>query len=209
MHYLGPLLAIIGIHLLAVASPGPAFIATMRISAGGSRRSAVFHALGLAFAAFTWAVGAMAGLQALMVKAAWLYRLVELAGGLYLSYIGIQSWRNSKTPLAVSVSNGSHLSAWQAFRRGYLLNIANPKVVVFFASILAAVLPPAMPLWFKLTTLLVIGIDEGLLYTLLALLFSTPPAQTAYRKAKRTIDRIVGSAMLLFGGKLCWNAVRG
>jgi threonine/homoserine/homoserine lactone efflux protein len=209
MHFIAPLLAIVGIHLLAVASPGPAFVATLRVAAGGPRRSAVLHAMGLALGAFTWAVGAMAGLQAVMVKAVWLYRFVELAGGLYLVYIGIQGWRHADSPLPTADSGAEVLSAWDAVRRGYLLNIANPKVVVFFASIFAAMLPPAMPLWVKLVTLIVIAFDEGLWYSMLALLFSTPRAQTVYRSAKRTIDRVAGSFMLVFGGKLSWNAVRG
>jgi threonine efflux protein len=209
MHYIAPLLAIIGIHLLAVASPGPAFVATLRISAGGPRRTAVMHAAGLALAAFTWAMGAMAGLQALMVKAVWLYRFVELAGGLYLLYIGVQGWRHANSPLPVAGAATQELSSREAVRRGYLLNIANPKVVVFFASIFAAMLPPAMPLWFKLLILVIVAIDEGLWYTLLALAFSTPHAQRVYRSAKGSIDRVAGSLMIVFGGKLTWNAVRG
>ncbi len=209
MHYIAPLLAIIGIHLLAVASPGPAFVATLRVAVSDSRRASVMHAVGLALAAYTWAVAAMAGMQALLAQAVWLYRIVEFGGGLYLVYIGIQGWRHAGAPMPVASFEATGLSALQALRRGYALNIANPKVIVFFASIFAAMLPPVMPLWFKLLVLIIVGIDEGLWYTLLALAFSTKPAQATYRRAKGSIDRTAGSVMLLFGGKLCWNALRG
>jgi threonine/homoserine/homoserine lactone efflux protein len=208
MHYIAPLLAIMGIHLLAVASPGPAFVATLRIAVSDSRRASIMHSLGLALAAFTWAAAAMAGMQALLTQAVWLYRIVELCGGLYLIYIGIQSWRHANAPAPLVALDATGLSSLQAVRRGYALNIANPKVIVFFASIFAAMLPPAMPLWVKLVALLVVAVDEGCWYTLLAIAFSTKPAQATYRRAKSSIDRTAGSVMLLFGGKLCWSALR-
>jgi threonine efflux protein len=209
MRYLALLLAILGVHLLAVASPGPAFVATLRVAGSNSRRAAISHSIGLALAALTWAAGAMLGMQTLMVKAAWLYRIVELAGGLYLTWLGIQSWRHAGAPIPAGTLASNSLTNFEALRKGYLLNIANPKVMVFFASIFAAMLPPAMPIWMKLAAVLLIAIDEGLWYSSLALFFSTSRAQTVYRKAKRSIDRIAGVAMLLFGGKLIENAVRG
>jgi threonine efflux protein len=100
MTYLPSLLAIAGIHLIAVASPGPAFVATIQISVRQSRRNALLHSLGLGLAVFAWAAGALVGLQALMLHVAWLYRALQFVGGVYLVYIGVQSWLHAKDPIA-------------------------------------------------------------------------------------------------------------
>lgn len=208
MAYVLPLLAILGVHLLAVASPGPAFIATVQLSVSQTRRVALMQAFGLGLAAFTWACAALLGMQAVMLKAAGLYRLLEFAGGVYLAYIGIQAWRHADDPLAMDAAQAPAMSSWAALRRGYATNISNPKVMVFFASIFAAMLPPSMPTWTRLVALGFVGLDEGLWFTLLALMFSTERAQEAYRRAKRKIDRAAGTFMLFFGGKLMWSATR-
>ena len=206
MHYLTSLLALAGIHLLAVASPGPAFVATVRLSMRHSRRNAILHSLGLGWAAVAWAAGAMVGLQALMLQVVWLYRVLQFGGGLYLAYVGIMSWRHAKDPLVIGDAATDAISGFEAFRRGFATNIANPKVMVFFASIFAALLKPDWPLWVRLCVIAIVAFDETAWYCLLAVVLSTRRAQSVYRRAKSTIDRVAGSFMTIFGGELIWSA---
>lgn len=62
-----------------------------------------------------------------------------------------------------------------------------------------------MPEWTNLVVLAVIAIDEIVWYSLVALAFSSRPAQVAYGKAKRWIDRAFGTFLALFGLRLLWN----
>jgi threonine/homoserine/homoserine lactone efflux protein len=207
MMYAPALLALAGIHLLAVASPGPAFVATIQISVRQSRGNALLHSLGLGLGVFTWAAGALFGLQALMLHVSWLYRTLQLAGGLYLVYIGVQSWRHAKNPIAAgSFPEGKDLTGRSALRRGFSTNLANPKVMVFFASIFSAVLDPGWPRWVRLSALIIVFMNETVWNGALALLLSTARAQSAYMRAKAAIDRTAGSFMTLFGCRLIWGA---
>ncbi|WP_263408608.1 LysE family translocator [Terriglobus tenax] len=208
MHYLAALLALTGIHLLAVASPGPAFVATMRISMQHRRKVAVTHSLGLGCAAFLWALAAVFGVQVVLAKAEWLYRILQFGGGAYLCYIGIQSWRHARSagPRAVTNAEAPSMSAAAAFFRGFMLNLTNPKVIVFFASIFTAVLQPSWPLWIRGVVLAIVFVDEAGYFIVLALLLSTQKAQAAYRRAKTVIERTAGAVMFTFGGKLIYSA---
>lgn len=199
-----------GIHILAVASPGPAFVATLRISMQQRRPVAISHALGIGTAAMVWATSAVFGVQIILSKAAWLYRAMEFCGGAYLLYIGVQSWRHahSVVPGEDSGPLASQLSLAGAFLRGFSTNLSNPKVIVFFASIFAAVLNPAWPNWLRGIVLFVIFLDETGYYVALTLLLSTQKAQAAYRQGKVMIERTAGAAMCGFGGKLLYSAVR-
>jgi len=203
------LITLAGVHLLAVASPGPAFVSVIQTSTSNPRRIAVVHVLGLGTAVLVWATAAVFGMEALLARVAWLYRVLEFGGGLYLVYIGIQSFRHARKPLAAPANDvvPAHLTLLQAFRRGFTTNFANPKVMVFFASIFSAVLKPGGPLWVRFAAITIVFLNETLWDGGLSLLLSTAPAQRAYTRAKSAIDRTAGVFMSLFGFRLVWGAV--
>ena len=204
------LITLAGVHLLAVASPGPGFLSVVQTSVRNPRRIMLLHVLGMGLASATWACGAAFGLQEVLVRAAGVYRLLQLAGGLYLAWIGIQAWRHSgETMHAISASAGpAHLRPMQALRRGYATNIANPKVMVFYVSIFTAILRPEMPAWVRFVAIAIMLVDNMMWYGGVGFLLSSPGAQAAYGRAKTAIDRTAGTVMLLFGLRLVWGARR-
>lgn len=206
MPYIAPLLAIAAVHLAAVASPGPSFVATIQLAARHSRKIVVWHALGLSLAALTWAVVSVLGIQVVIMRASWLYRTLQLAGGIYLFYIGWRAWRSSGRLIITPDTRPAPLSTGVALRRGFATNIANPKVMVFFASIFASLLNPGMPVWVRFAALAIVAIDELCWYATVGWILSSASAQRAYERAKTGVDRIAGSAMMLFGAKLIWSA---
>jgi threonine efflux protein len=202
------LLALAGVHLLAVASPGPAFISVVQTSVRCSRRITLFHVLGLGLAVMVWATATLFGLEALLTRITWLYRLLQFAGGLYLAYIGVQSIRHAKDPIHADTVTRlpTPKTPLQALGRGFTTNIANPKVMVFFASIFTAILKPGMPLWVRFAAIAIVYANETLWNGALGLLLSSPRSQRTYIRLKSTIDRTAGTVMLLFGLKLIYGA---
>jgi len=196
------LLGIGTIHLLAAMSPGPAFVAVTRISVGETRRVALAAGLGVASAELLWATAASLGMHLLLSQAAWLYGAMKLAGGAYLVWLGIQSWRHAAVPLAPAQDRVAGLAGWRAWRLGFAVNIANPKVIVFFGSIFVTLFSADTPLWVRVAALAVVAMNGSLWYSLVALAFSARPVQSVYRRGKRWIERALGTAMLLFGIRL-------
>lgn len=195
------LATVIVVHILGAMSPGPAFVYAARLSVGVSRRAGVFSALGMGFGALVWASLVMLGLAVVLREAAWLYVVLKVAGGLYLIYIGIVLWRTAPSPLrensaALQVIRPGDLAAW---RGGLLTALSNPKMIVFFASVFFAVLPPDPPLWFKAATLAAVFTNEFLWYTVVALVFSTGAARRAYGRLKIWIDRLAGGVIAVLG----------
>ena len=82
-------------------------------------------------------------------------------------------------------------------------------MVVFFASIFAALMNPGWPMAVKWAVPVIIFVNDMGYYTVLALLLSTRQAQAGYRRAKTGIDRGAGSLLVVFGGKLIWSSARG
>ena len=123
--------AYILVVLLVVVTPGQDTALTIRNTLTGGRRGGVFSALGVVTGQATWTVAAAAGLSALLVASAPAFDAVKLAGAAYLVYLG-----------ATTLLRRDHdvrrkpLGAAGAYRQGLLSNLGNPKIAVFFTSLL-------------------------------------------------------------------------
>jgi RhtB (resistance to homoserine/threonine) family protein len=199
------LAGIAAVNLMGAASPGPAFFVVSRTAVGQSRRAGLATGLGVSLATLIWAFGTIHGLALLLTRAAWLLHMLQVAGGAYLLYLSWQAFRHAAEPLPRNVEGAPSASLVQALRRGFVTNMANPKIAVFFGSVFASVYGPGMPEWVNLAVLLVIAIDEILWYSFVALVFSSRPAQATYGRAKRWIDRGFGALLGIFGLKLLSN----
>ena len=85
---------------------------------------AAAHGFGLGFAAFLWGAAAVFGVQIILAKAEWLYRIMQFAGGIYLCYIGVQSWRHAKSKTSNgAISAAPDMSVGAAFLQGSSVRI--------------------------------------------------------------------------------------
>ena len=82
------LLSILGTIAVGAMSPGPSFVLVVRTSAALSRRDGLAAALGMGIGGLSFALLALAGLQALLMQVSWLYLILKLAGAAYLIYLG-------------------------------------------------------------------------------------------------------------------------
>lgn len=119
-------------------SPGPD---VMFVVANGMRhkaKGAIASALGIAAGSFLHAILAAIGVSALIAASPIAFEIMKIAGALYLAWLGIQAiksfLRNSGSAnLAQKVHE---VSAWRVFLRGFMTNILNPKVIVFYLALL-------------------------------------------------------------------------
>ena len=203
MEYVVALFGIAVVHLLAAASPGPSFVLVVQTSAVAGRRGGLLAAFAMTVGAVAWAMAALFGLQALFARFEWLYLAFQIGGGLYLLYLAFMLWRHAHDPLPeISVGGTEHMTGWQGFLRALLLQLSNPKIMVFFGSIFLSLLPQNPPTWVEMAVLAIVAVNEFVWYALLALLFSGGPARAFYRRAKVWLDRIMGGALGVLGLRL-------
>src|SRR3954471_13319015 len=130
MDYALALLGLALVHLLAVASPGPSTVLVIQTAAGSGRRAGLIAAFAMMLGALAWAAAALYGLQALFAQFAWLYRVLQIAGGVFLVYLAVMIWRHAGDPLP-EIAKMAHGSDRQIFARALLLQLGNPKIMVF------------------------------------------------------------------------------
>jgi threonine/homoserine/homoserine lactone efflux protein len=139
------LVAFVAVSAVVIVTPGPDTALTIRNVLLGGRRSGVFTALGVASGQACWTVATSAGVAALLVASERVFAALKLLGAAYLVYLGLQALlhavrRGEARPLP-SGRSSSPLAAPIAYRQGVLSNLANPKMAVFFTSLLPQFAP--------------------------------------------------------------------
>jgi threonine/homoserine/homoserine lactone efflux protein len=204
-----PLLAILGALAIGVVSPGPSFVLVARTAIAASRADGLAAALGMGLGGVLFGSLALLGLTALLMHAGWLYVALKLAGGAYLVYLGVLIWRGAKDSIAVAATEAAmRRNAARSFWIGLATQVSNPKTAVVYASVFAALMPPAPPLWFILALPPLLFAIEAGWYAVVALAFSAGRPRAAYLRAKTLIDRVAGTVLAALGIRLLYEAAR-
>lgn len=132
--------AFLGVSILVIVTPGQDTALTIRNTLFGGRTPGVFTAAGVASGQFIWTVATSAGLAALIIASEPVFTALKLAGAAYLVFLGAQALYAAVRPRSAPAVTGSlgrgRLGSVAAYRQGVLSNLGNPKMVVFFSSLL-------------------------------------------------------------------------
>jgi threonine/homoserine/homoserine lactone efflux protein len=137
---LGQLAAFLAVAVLVIVTPGQDTVLTIRNTLLGGRRGGVFTAFGVSAGQACWTVAASAGAAALLQASEPAFAAVRLAGAAYLVLLGAQALRDALRPgpagLVADAAAPRGLAPAAAFRQGLLSNLGNPKMAIFFTSLL-------------------------------------------------------------------------
>jgi threonine/homoserine/homoserine lactone efflux protein len=133
------LAAFLAVAAVVIVTPGQDTALTIRNSLLGGRRAGIFTALGVSTGQAVWALATSAGLAALLVASEPAFAALRLAGAAYLVFLGVQALLGALRPGArpeAKVACERRLASAVAFRQGVISNLGNPKMAVFFTSLL-------------------------------------------------------------------------
>lgn len=201
------LVATLTLYCGVTISPGPNFALVSRLAVGGARRAALGASLGFAVAATCYAALAITGLSVLISNVGLLGSLVQMAGGIYLVYLGISAWlpARGKSAAAAQVECSN---MWHGFRSGFLVDLANPKGIAFFIGLYGAAIPAGTARWAKIGIVAGGFLIELTWYSLVAYVLLAPVARGMYLRFGALIERVIGAALCAFGLQLIWHTLR-
>src|SRR5512138_741324 len=136
---LSTLLCFLGASMALTIAPGPdnIFVTTQGIARG--RRAAIITALGMCSGISVHTTAAALGISALFYSSMLAFNLVKYAGALYLLYLAVKTIRQQS---AISLATTGEQPALALFRRGFIMNVLNPKVALFFLAFLPQFITP-------------------------------------------------------------------
>ncbi len=194
------LAAFLAVAVVVIVTPGPDTALTIRNSIVGGRRGGLSSAAGVATGQATWALLTAVGMTALLRASQPAFLTIRILGAAYLVYLGTQALGRAlrRRPPSRSVV-ASRFGAGAAYRQGLLSNLGNPKMIVFFVS----VLPQFSGSSGTFGTLLALGLlFASMTFAWLsayAVLVAKAGDILREGPARRLIDGVTGIALVAFG----------
>jgi threonine/homoserine/homoserine lactone efflux protein len=126
--------------LVLLLVPGPAVIYIVTRSIAQGRKAGIASVLGIELATLCHSVAAAFGLSAILVASSMAFNVVKYMGAAYLIYLGVKAIISKSD--AVQIENAVPPNMRQLFRKGFIVNILNPKTALFFYAFLPQFVDP-------------------------------------------------------------------
>ena len=192
--------------ILLIILPGPdTAIATKNTLVQG-RSEGLKTILGSCCGLLIHTFAAVIGLSAIIVKSAYLFTVIKYVGAVYLCYLGIKTlWsiRNLYKQLPDESQTNNKYTGQPCFKQGFLTNVTNPKVAVFFLTFLPQFVdgPDQTVLPFLLMGLLYTGLT-ALWFVFYIYLLDQISSFMKKPRTKLAIEGVTGTILIAFGIKL-------
>jgi RhtB (resistance to homoserine/threonine) family protein len=201
------LLVFIGVAAIVIMIPGPdTAVVTKNVLLHG-RRTALATSLGVSAGLSVWTLAAAGGVASLLRASAVAFTVLKLIGALYLVWLGIQALRaaglaaGGAEDRAVAVRPA--IGARGGFRQGFLSDLANPKIGIFFTSLLPQFVDPGRPVLVPFLVLGAVFVLMTVLWLFAYTLIAARAAQTLRRpRVKAALDRFTGVVLIAIGIRL-------
>lgn len=183
----------VGAAVVAYAIPGPDWLMVMRGTTVSVRRGIV-TGLGSQTGLLVHGLLATVGVSALIAAAPAALIVIQIAGALYLLYLGVSGMRPRRFG-----QFGSDSIGW---RQALITNLANPKAIVFFAAIAPQFVTPGVPVWPQMLVLTGIDVALGVVWwTVLALVLAPVVARVGTGRitvAASALLAVIAAGLLVY-----------
>jgi threonine/homoserine/homoserine lactone efflux protein len=204
----GSFAAFLAIAAVVILTPGQDTALTIRNTLIGGRAAGTGTAAGVATGQAVWTVATSLGITALLVASGPAFEILRWLGAAYLVYLGLGSLRHAIRPTDAAGDHrrrpsGTNLSVRRAWRQGLISSLGNPKLAVFFSSLLPQFAPVgdgAFP------TMLALGaVFIGITFAWLsgyAFVVARAGDRLRTGRIRRTLDTVTGGILVAFGVRL-------
>ncbi|MFZ0500005.1 MAG: LysE family translocator [Steroidobacteraceae bacterium] len=189
--------------LLTIA-PGLDTALVLRTAAAEGPKGAALAGLGVVMGCLAWGAAVAFGLGALLAASELAFTVLKWAGALYLVWLGVNLILKPRSRFALELAeDATSRSSRSWLGRGFLTNLLNPKVGVFYVSFLPQFLPAHVPTGPFIFLLAVLHALMGIVWFALLIVATRPIARALKRPSVvRRLDRVTGIVFLSFGLKL-------
>ena len=195
----------LAVALVVVVTPGPDMALVLRNTLAGGRIAGLATSAGTCSGLVVHASAAALGLSALLLASSRAFTVVKLIGAGYLVFLGLRTFlragrKEHGGDAVVSVR------PWAAFRQGVMTNVLNPKVALFFVSLLPQFVHAGEGFVWRLLLLAGLFIAMGLVW-LTAYTFALHSVGRYLRRGsiRTAIERVTGAALVALGMRLAFD----
>jgi RhtB (resistance to homoserine/threonine) family protein len=201
------LLVFVGVAAIVIVIPGPdTAVVTKNVLLHG-RRAAFGTSLGVSAGLSVWTIAAAVGVASVVRASAVAFTVLKLVGALYLVWLGIQALRAASHAAAgdhpAELGSRATMTALAGFRQGFLSDLANPKIGIFFTSLLPQFVDSGRPVLLPFLLLGAIFVLMTVLWLGTYTVVAARAARTLQRpRVKAALDRVTGVLLIAIGIRL-------
>jgi len=206
--YLPEFLTLAAAHGLAVASPGPDFAIVLRQSLLRGRRAALWTSVGIGCGLAVHVTYVLLGLGLLLKNSPVALTTMKYLGAAYLAWVGVQALRSRARGDDLEFGGAAEQQgAAAAWNTGFLVNLLNPKVALFFVALFPLVVSPMTPKAIQAGYGAYMALTTIGWFSLVALVFTREAVRRAFLRYGHWIDRALGVVFLGLAASLAFAAL--
>lgn len=197
------------VHLLAVMSPGPDFILITKHALTMSRRIGMWTAAGIALGILVHVAYSLLGISLIISQSVVLFNVIKYIGSAYLIYIGWKALthRNEQaSPDALLEKTKNSLTSFAALRMGFLCNVLNPKVTLFFLALFTQVIGPTTPIAVQVGYGLYMCVQTFVWFAFLTQCLSLGIIKRQFERIQEVFTRVMGSILIALGLRIALSS---
>ncbi|RBO52532.1 LysE family translocator [Rhodovulum sp. BSW8] len=211
MENINHLLVVFIAYVIAAGSPGPSTLRIMGVAMNHGRQAGLALAAGVISGSLFWGLSAATGVSALLARYAEALIVLKVFGGIYLLYLAVRAARNAMTPDTAPSTGPARAntppSPAALYRHGLIMHLANPKAVLAWIALVTLGLG-AEASWHDVATILAgCAVLSVTIFGGYAIVFSTAPMISLYRRARRGIEGVLAVFFGLAGLRLLSSRV--
>jgi len=186
--------------LVVCLTPGPAALLVVAQGISNGFRRSYWAIAGIALGNAAYFALSATGIAALILASNTLFSIIKWIGVAYLLYLGLAAIRSKSSALTVTADGAHAVRGPRAFWQALVVELSNPKALLYFVALLPQFINPAKPLGLQL---LVFGATclalDGFSYGIYAWLGSKAQRFSANASFVRSSNRLSGSLLLVVG----------
>jgi RhtB (resistance to homoserine/threonine) family protein len=205
MEYLYLIGTVTLIHILALMSPGPDFIMTIRNTISYSRKTGIWTAVGLGLGIAVHITYSLAGVGLLISNSVIAFNIIKYIGAAYLIYIGIKSILSKSSYDTSDIDQQSEkkdMEPIEAVKIGFLTNVLNPKATLYFLSLFTLVISPETPIMIMSILSAMMVFSTMLWFSFVAVFLSQKSIRVVFDRFQSVFNKTFGGLLLLLGLKV-------
>ena len=190
-------------------TPGADTLLVVRNVLRGARRDGFATMFSICSGLYAHALLSALGVSVILMHSAKAFMVLKVAGACYLVWLGIQSLRSASRERAApdpADASAIRVPVLQCFREGFLTNLLNPKVIVFYLALLPQFIGLDDAVLQKSLLLAVIHFVEGILwFTVVSILVDRSRQFFMKPRQRHLIDAACGTILVALGFRLAWQ----
>jgi len=199
------LYAFIGVAAVLTILPGADMALVTRNALVVGRQRTTLTIVGISAGCVIHATASALGLSAILATSAAAFNVVKTLGAAYLVWLGVQSIRDATTGKTVSATTETRHAGAGPFLQGFLTNLLNPKVAIFYLTFLPQFISPGEPVLKRSLFLAALHIAMGFVWlTAYAWFVDQLGAVLTRPRVKAWLERTTGALLIALGVRLAW-----